>query len=89
MPRVALDLDLGMDPVATVTAGPLWSQIADFVDHLPQYWDGLNAYQGGSGPGLHRGSRRHHPELIYQQVENYVVYPTVYRRASGPLSPGP
>jgi predicted PurR-regulated permease PerM len=27
--------------IVLVTAGPLWDQIKDFVDHLPQYWDDL------------------------------------------------
>jgi predicted PurR-regulated permease PerM len=27
--------------IVLITAGPLWDQITDFVDHLPQYWDDL------------------------------------------------
>jgi predicted PurR-regulated permease PerM len=32
--------------IVIVTAGPLWEEITDFVEHLPQYWDELTNTAG-------------------------------------------
>jgi predicted PurR-regulated permease PerM len=32
--------------IVVVTAGPVWSEIVDFVDHLPEYWHDLTTSDG-------------------------------------------
>jgi predicted PurR-regulated permease PerM len=32
--------------IVVVTAGPVWSQIVDFVDHLPAYWEEISSSDG-------------------------------------------
>jgi predicted PurR-regulated permease PerM len=32
--------------IVLVTAGPVWSQIVDFVDHLPEYWQQISTSDG-------------------------------------------
>jgi predicted PurR-regulated permease PerM len=32
--------------IVLVTAGPLWDQITDFIDHLPEYWNELTQTKG-------------------------------------------
>ena len=32
--------------IVLLAAGPVWSQIVDFVNHLPQYWDDLTSSEG-------------------------------------------
>jgi predicted PurR-regulated permease PerM len=32
--------------IVLVTAGPVWSQIVDFVDHLPEYWEEISTSDG-------------------------------------------
>ena len=43
-----------------VTAGPVWSEIVEFINALPGYWDELTAKPALPGPHLHRGRRRPH-----------------------------
>ena len=47
--------------IVIVTAGPLWDEITEFVNELPEFWDELTSSAVFQDIVVDRGDRRHDP----------------------------